>query len=321
MTLKSLKDCVLLLERHGELLRIKEEVDPNLIMAEMHRQVFAIEGPALYFEKVKNSPFPAVSNLFGTLKRADLILQPALERLGDVVQLKANPLFFLKHPIRLFKALLWGLKALPIPSFFPAVKSAKTIVSALPQIKSWPQDGGAFITLPQVYSEDPSAKSLFSSNIGMYRIQMSGNSYVQNSQVGMHYQTHRGLGIHHTKAVARSEKLPVTIFIGGPPALTLGAVMPLPEGLTELTFMGMLSGRNFRFTREKLNGENYLLAADADFCITGTIDPKKLLPEGPFGDHLGYYSLQHLFPYMDIEAIYHRKDAIWPFTVVGRPPH
>ncbi len=320
MALKTLKECVLLLEQNNELLRIKEEVDPFLVMAEIHRQVNSKNGPAIYFEKVKNSPFPAVSNLFGNLKRAELLLQPSLDRLSDVVQLKSNPAFFLRHPFRLLKALIWGTKSLPLPSFFPAVKYAKTTIDQLPQIQCWPQDGGAFITLPQVYSEDPKQKSLFTSNIGMYRVQLSGNSYQKNAQIGMHYQTHRGLGIHHTRAIARNQKLPVSIFVGGAPALTLGAVMPLPEGLAELTFMGMLAGRNFRYAREKSSEAHYILSADADFCITGTIDPHKLLPEGPFGDHLGYYSLKHLFPYVEVDAVYHKKDAIWPFTVVGRPP-
>jgi 4-hydroxy-3-polyprenylbenzoate decarboxylase len=154
------------------------------------------------------------------------------------------------------------------------------------------------------------------SNVGMYRVQLSGNRYARDREVGLHYQIHRGIGIHHAAAVRRNEPLRVSIFVGGPPAHTLAAVMPLPEGLTELLFAGMLNRRRFRFTRR--NG--FAIAAEADFVLTGSVDPLRTLPEGPFGDHLGYYSVAHDFPVMNVESVYHRDDAVWPFTVVGRPP-
>jgi 4-hydroxy-3-polyprenylbenzoate decarboxylase len=149
----------------------------------------------------------------------------------------------------------------------------------------------------------------------MYRIQLAGNRY-QGSEVGFHYQIHRGIGVHHAAAVRRGERLRVSVFVGGPPAHALAAVMPLPEGLSELLFAGMLNRRRFRLARR----EGFAIAADADFVITGTIDPRRTLPEGPFGDHLGYYSLAHEFPVLDVESVYHRDEAVWPFTVVGRPP-
>ncbi|HAH45101.1 MAG TPA: 3-octaprenyl-4-hydroxybenzoate carboxy-lyase, partial [Planctomycetaceae bacterium] len=163
----------------------------------------------------------------------------------------------------------------------------------------------------------PTRGGLMNSNLGMYRIQLSGNEYQPDQQIGMHYQIHRSIGVHHAEAIEKGEPLKVNIFVGGSPAMTLSAVMPLPEGLSELTFAGALSKRAIRMVRNK-NG--LPIYADADFCITGWIDPEKLLPEGPFGDHLGYYSLAHPFPVMNVEAVYHRNDAIWPFTVVGRPP-
>jgi len=153
------------------------------------------------------------------------------------------------------------------------------------------------------------------SNLGMYRLQLAGNRYGGN-EVGLHYQIHRGIGVHHAAAVRRGEPLRVSIFVGGPPAHTLAAVMPLPEGVTELLFAGMLNRRRFRITRR----DGFAIAAEADFVITGRIHPTRTLPEGPFGDHLGYYSLVHDFPVLEVESVYHRDDAVWPFTVVGRPP-
>ncbi|MBL8976243.1 MAG: UbiD family decarboxylase, partial [Myxococcales bacterium] len=178
-------------------------------------------------------------------------------------------------------------------------------------------DGGAVITLPQVYSEDPDAPGFARSNLGMYRVQLSGGQYQADRQIGLHYQIHRGIGVHHAAAIRRGERLRVNIFVGGPPALTVAAVMPLPEGLPELAFAGVLGGRRVRMVRA---GDGLPFAGEADFVITGTIDPQLRLPEGPFGDHLGYYSLAHDFPVLAVEHVYHRSDAIWPFTAVGRPP-
>jgi 4-hydroxy-3-polyprenylbenzoate decarboxylase len=197
------------------------------------------------------------------------------------------------------------------------ILDAQTTIDRLPQLKSWPQDGGPFITLPLVYSEKPSRPGLRFSNLGMYRVQLAGNSYQTNQEVGLHYQLHRGIGCHHAEAMERGEPLRVNIFIGGPPALTVAAVMPLPENIPELYFAGLLGGRRIPM----ICGPGQLpIPAEADFCITGTIIPGKNLPEGPFGDHLGYYSLQHDFPVLAVESVFHRRDAVWPFTSVGRPP-
>jgi 4-hydroxy-3-polyprenylbenzoate decarboxylase len=198
----------------------------------------------------------------------------------------------------------------------PAIQH-ETTIDQLPQIVSWPKDGGAFITLPEVYTEHPGKPGLLSSNLGMYRVQLSGGEYAPNRQIGMHYQIHRSIGVHHAAAIKRGERLPVNVFIGGTPAMILSAVMPLPEGLSELTFAGALGRRAIRM----IKGQSQLpIYAEADFCITGWIDPEKTLPEGPFGDHLGYYSNRQDFPVMEVEKVYHRKDASWPFTGVGRPP-
>jgi 4-hydroxy-3-polyprenylbenzoate decarboxylase len=192
-----------------------------------------------------------------------------------------------------------------------------TTIDRLPQLQSWPDDGGAFVTLPQVYTEDPDRPGLARSNLGMYRVQLSGNKYERNREVGLHYQIHRGIGVHHAAAIRRGEALRVNVFVGGPPALTVAAVMPLPEGLPELGFAGALGGRRIALVTPS---GRLPMSAEADFVICGTVDPHQRKPEGPFGDHLGYYSLRHDFPVLRVERVYHRPDAIFPFTTVGRPP-
>lgn len=317
MGYSSLASCVKDLERKGQLVRVKEEIDPYLEIAEIQRRLYEQQGPAVLFERVKGSPFPAVCNLFGTMDRCRIIFRDTLSRVKKIVALKADPTSFFKHPLSYLGTPFLAVKALPLPAVLrKPVLFQQTNLSLLPQVTSWPMDGGPYVTLPQVYSEDPLSGGVMNSNLGMYRIQMAGNEYLPDQEVGLHYQIHRGIGIHHTHAVQQGEPLKVSIFVGGPPAHTFSAVMPLPEGLTELMFAGLFGNRSFRYARK--NG--HLLSTDADFCIVGTIDPTATKPEGPFGDHLGYYSLTHPFPVMKVEAVYHRKDAIWPFTVVGRPP-
>jgi len=317
MSYKSLKAAVLDLEKHGQLLRIKTEVDPNLEMAEIHRRVYEAQGPAILFENVKGSPFPAVSNLYGTNERTEFLFRHTLEKVQKVIELKADPTYFLKNPTRYLGTPFTALTALPMRSRFGApILYGKTTIDKLPQIKSWKDDGGAFITLPQVFTLPPNSKNMMQSNIGMYRIQLSGNEYVLNQEIGLHYQLHRGIGVHHTQYNEINEPFRCSIFVGGPPSHAFAAIMPLPEGLSEMTFAGLLNGRRFRYVWEN----NQVLSSDADFVITGIIRKGEKKPEGPFGDHLGYYSLQHDFPVMEVENVYHRKDAIWHFTVVGRPP-
>lgn len=317
MAYKSLEESLLDLERHGHLIRIKEEVDPYLEMAAIHLRVFESKGPAILFENVKGSNFKAASNLFGSLDRSKFIFRHTLDAVQKVVELKGDPIKALKNPLKYASAPFTGLSALPMKSWGKVPVSYSTCrVSELPQIKHWPMDGGPFVTLPVVYTEDIEKPGIMNSNLGMYRIQLGGNDYEQDSEIGLHYQLHRGIGVHQTKANAQGKPLKVSIFVGGPPALTLAGVMPLPEGLSELTFAGALGGRRFRYAKK----EGYTLASDADFVITGEVYPGENKPEGPFGDHLGYYSLKHDFPLMKVHKVWHRKNAIWPFTVVGRPP-
>ncbi len=317
MGYKSLTECVADLEAHGHLLRIKEEVDPYLEMAAIHLQVYAQQGPALFFEKVKGSPFPAVSNLFGTLERSKFMFRDSLPNVEKLVSLRSDPIKALKNPLKYAGAALTALSALPMKQSLFKSAFKKTTISELPQIVNWPMDGGPFVTMPQVYTEDPDKPGIMNANLGMYRIQLAGNEYIKDAEIGLHYQIHRGIGIHQAKANAKGQPLKVSVFIGGPPSHPLAAVMPLPEGLSEMTFAGALGNRRFRYFYDD---EGFCLSADADFVITGTVYPHETKPEGPFGDHLGYYSLTHPFPLMKVHNVYHREDAIWSFTVVGRPP-
>ncbi len=317
MIYSSLESCLNDLEAHGHLIRIKEEVDPYLEMAAIHLRVYEAKGPALLFEKVKGTKFRAASNIFGTIERSKFIFRDTLASVQQLVELKGDPMKAIKHPIDHFKTGLAALQALPLknpskqPIFYEEIK-----ISDLPLIQHWPMDGGAFVTLPQVYSEDMDQPGIMKSNLGMYRIQLNGNNYVPDKEIGLHYQLHRGIGVHQTKANRKGLPLKVSCFVGGPPAHTVAAVMPLPEGISEMTFAGVLGGRRFRYAY----ADGFGISTDADFVITGEVFPGDNKPEGPFGDHLGYYSLTHPFPVMRIHKVYAKKNAIWPFTVVGRPP-
>src|SRR5690606_38998097 len=318
MGYRSLAECINDLERHGHLIRIKQEVDPYLEMAAIHMRVYDAQGPALLFENIKGSPFPAVSNLFGTLARSRFMFRDTLEKIKMLVDVKSDPMRALKKPFRYTNVATTALAALPRKVTRNApISHGTTRVGQLPQIVNWPMDGGPYVTMPQVYTEDVTKPGAMNANLGMYRNQLAGNDYIPDTEVGLHYQLHRGIGVHQTKANELGQPLKVSIFVGGPPAHALAAVMPLPEGLSELTFAGALGNRRFRYFYD---AEGFCISADADFVITGTVYPQENKPEGPFGDHLGYYSLVHPFPLMRVHKVYHRKDPIWSFTVVGRPP-
>jgi 4-hydroxy-3-polyprenylbenzoate decarboxylase len=335
---RSMMACVEDLERAGQLLRIREAVDPYLEAAAIHRQVNREKGPAILFENVKGAPFPALSNIFGTMERMAFLFRRSREPLQLMMDGWGDPFALLRQ------ANQWPALARTVSHSFPRrvrsglspsmrigdvkagmrgewqtrlpVLAGECRIRDLPQIQCWPLDGGSFITLPQVCSLPPGDEpAIMESNLGMYRVQLSGNDYIPDREVGLHYQIHRGIGIHHTQAIESEKPLKVSIFVGGPPAHSVAAMMPMPEGMSELIFAGMLAGRAFRYT--VIDG--WVVSADADFCILGTVAPDTK-PEGPFGDHLGYYSLKHPFPYLKVEKVFHRKNAVWPFTVVGRPP-
>lgn len=316
MGFRNLQETVAFLERAGQLRRIEIEVDPYLELGAIQRRVYAAGGPALLFTRVKGCAFPMLGNLFGTLERSRTLFHDSLPVIERLVELKADPgaafreigasLALTRH--------LWHL--LPKSGKSGPLLQHSTTLAQLPQLVSWPDDGGAFITLPQVYTELPGQPGWKKSNLGMYRVQISGGEYAPD-EAGLHYQIHRGIGVHHTAALKIGKPLPVNVFVGGPPSLSLAAVMPLPEGMPEIAFAGLLGGHRLSMVKTP----NGLLApAEADFCLAGYILPEETRPEGPFGDHLGYYSLVHDFPVMKVTHVYHRPGAIWPFTTVGRPP-
>ncbi len=317
MSNRTLQQAVDDLRQSGQLIELDVPIDPYLQAAEIQRRVYQAGGPAILYRRVLGSPFPMVSNLFGTIERTRYLFRHTLKAVQQLVKLKIDPQQAFKHPLKSLQSLPTARNMLPRKVRKGPVLESQTTIDQLPRLTSWPDDGGPFITLPQVYTEDPNRPGLMNSNLGMYRIQLAGNEYRQNQEIGLHYQLHRGIGVHHAAAIQKNEPFRVNIFVGGSPAMTLAAVMPLPEGMSELMFAGALAGHRIGMITQPNRPAIY---AQADFCITGTVDANRLLPEGPFGDHLGYYSLKHDFPVLKVEAVYHRRGAIWPFTVVGRPP-
>lgn len=317
MSYRTLRECIDDLAATGQLVRIDEPVDPHLEVAEIHRRVCQVGGPAVLYARPKGCDFPLVSNLFGTIDRVRFLFRHTLDDVRQLIQLKADPGELLRRPAHWMTVARSAWHALPRRVRRGAVLAHEIPLSRLPHVQSWPDDGGPFITLPLVYTQHPRRPGWRHSNLGMYRVQLAGNQYQPEREVGLHYQIHRGIGVHHAAAIESGLPLRVSVFVGGPPAMTLAAVMPLPEGLPEVVFAGVLGGRRVPLIEQTGSPTIY---ADADFCLTGYVAPGRLLPEGPFGDHLGYYSLRHDFPVLMVEHVYHRPGAVWPFTVVGRPP-
>lgn len=307
----SLREAVEDLEKIGQLRKIVVEVDANLELAAIQRRAWQAGSPALLFTNVKGCRFPVAANLFGTLPRARFLLRHGLRAVEQAMKVRAEPWQLLKAPLETLRLATSLPHLLPKQRRTAPVLACRCELSELPQQVSWPLDGGPFVTLPLVYSEHPRKPGWMGSNLGMYRVQLAGNRYGRN-EVGLHYQIHRGIGVHHAAAVQEQADLSVSVLVGGPPALTIAAVMPLPEGMPELALAGLLAGRRLTVARGAIG--------EADFCIRGRVRPGRTLPEGPFGDHLGYYSLQHDFPVLEVEAVTHRPGAIWPVTSVGRPP-
>ncbi len=315
MSYPSLEAALLDLEKHGMLLRIREEVSPDLLMPKMAEIATQKSMPALLFEHVKGSPFRAAANIFGTMERARFLFRKTWHKAETAIAFHADPISVLKHPKSLVALPGIGLSALPRKSLFAPVLDQTTTLDRLPQICLHRDDGGAFLTFPQVFSQMPGERNILKSNLGMYRIQISGNDYIPNEECGLHYQIERDIAKHHEAALQKNEPFKVSIWLGGPPAHTLAAIMPMPPELSELIFAGLLGGRAFRYQ----NFDGWKISSDADFCILGEVAPG-LKPEGPFGDHLGYYSDRHEFPYLRVKKVFCKKNAIFPFTTVGRPP-
>ncbi len=311
---RNLRQFIEMLRRRGEIVEVRAEVDPDQELAEIHRRVAAADGPALLFANVKGSAFPVATNLFGTLARTELAFG-------------ARPVEFVERAVRLAHELmpptpakLWGARGFLREGMRVGMRRgtrgavlANAVspprLSALPMIKSWPEDGGHFLTLPLVYTESPADGR---HNLGIYRMQRH-----DDATMGMHWQIGKGGGFHYHEAEARGAALPVNVFLGGPPALVLSAVAPLPEGVGELLLASLLLGERLPLAGNPAGP--LPLVAEAEFALVGHVPPGERRPEGPFGDHYGYYSLQHDYPVFHCDAVYHRKGAIYPATVVGKP--
>ncbi|OVE80655.1 4-hydroxybenzoate decarboxylase [bacterium K02(2017)] len=302
------------LRSENEVLDIHEEIDPDLELAEIQRRVVQQKGKAILFHRVKGTEFKVATNLFGSQKRIDIAFS---KRPVNLIKQAVNTLETLFPPnlnkIWQAKNLAWDLLKVGSKKVAngPLLQNQINDLSKLPQIKCWPEDGGAFVTLPLVYTQSPSSQK---PNLGMYRIQL-----FNKNQCGMHIQIHRGGGFHYHEAENKGQSLPAHIYIGGPPACIIAAVAPFPEDISEILLASLLTGSKLKQIQNPQYSELPLLA-DADFCIVGKIPPFKRKAEGPFGDHYGYYSLQHDYPYLEVDKIFHRNDAIYPATVVGRPP-
>ncbi|MDT7541487.1 MAG: 4-hydroxybenzoate decarboxylase subunit [Acidobacteriota bacterium] len=311
---RSLRPFLDLLARENDLIQVEAEVDPCLELAEVHRRVIGEGGPALLFKNVKGSRYPVVTNLFGTAQRIERAFGAKPEALVREMVNVAESLL----PPRPGK--LWAHRHLAVEALRLGTKNVRRArvaevvdrparLDELPILTTWQEDGGPFVTLPLVYTEHPRNGK---HNLGMYRMQR-----FDAGTTGMHWQIHKGGGFHYHEAEAVNESLPVTVFLGGPPALILAAIAPLPEDVPELMLASLLAGE--KIGMKKNDGSTHRLVAEAEFALAGRVPPRERRAEGPFGDHYGYYSLQHDYPVFHVYSVFHRRDAIYPATVVGKP--
>jgi 4-hydroxybenzoate decarboxylase subunit C len=312
---RNLRSFLDLLRRENDLTTIEAEVDPYLELSEIHRRVIAAGGPALLFRRVKGSTFPVVTNLFGTAKRIELAFGPKPEQFIKQVVRVAESLLppkrseLWKHRALVRDFLKLGTRTVSRGPVTEVVEQPARL-DQLPVLTTWQEDGGPFITLPLVYTEHPLTRK---HNLGIYRMQV----YDQTT-AGLHWQIQKGGGFHYHEAESEGQSLPVTVFLGGPPALIISAVAPLPEDVPELLLASLLAEEKLRMTKNPI-GSGPRLVAEAEFALIGRAPPRERRAEGPFGDHYGYYSLQHDYPVFHCEAIARRRDAIYPATVVGKP--
>src|ERR1041385_5273596 len=313
---RNLRSFLELLRRERELVEVGAEVDPYLELAEVHRRVIARGGPALLFRKVRGSRYPVVKNLFGTERRIELAFGPKPEALvrdaAHVAEslLPPRPRALWRHRTLALEALKLGTRRVrraPVAE----VSDRPARLEELPVLTTWDEDGGPFFTLPLVYTEHPTTRR---HNLVVYRMQR-----FDSKTTGMHWQIHKGGGFHYHEAERMNQPLPVTVFLGGPPALILSAIAPLPEDVPELVLASVLAGEKIRVAENPLEGFKHRLVAEAEFALVGQVPPHVRRAEGPFGDHYGYYSLRHDYPVFNVEAVFHRRDAIYPATVVGKP--
>ncbi|HYY56540.1 MAG TPA: UbiD family decarboxylase [Pyrinomonadaceae bacterium] len=313
---RNLRSFLDLLARENDIVTIETEVDPYLELAEIHRRVIERGGPALLFKRVKGSRYPVATNLFGTARRIERAFGPKPEALvREAVKVAESIL-----PPR--PAELWRHRALALEALRLGTRNTRRApvtqvldrparLDQLPVLTTWQEDGGPFFTLPLVYTEHPATAK---HNLGMYRMQR-----YDARTTGLHWQIHKGGGFHYHEAEASNKALPVSMFLGGPPALILSAIAPLPEDVPELVLASVLAGERVGMALNPLPFGHRRLIAEAEFALLGHAPPHERRAEGPFGDHYGYYSLKHDYPVFHVEAVFHRRDAVYPATVVGKP--
>ncbi|MBS1258950.1 MAG: 4-hydroxybenzoate decarboxylase subunit C [Candidatus Scalindua arabica] len=310
----SLQDFIKYLDSNGELIRIKTEVDARLEVTEISIRALKEGMPALLFENVKGAKFPLAMNVLASDKRIELALGKHPDRLGEELitfmedAMPPGPKVFFKHAgitKRIFSTL-------PRKTCSPT--SQEVVINPdlndIPIITSWPEDGGPFITLPQVFTYDPHDGKR---NVGMYRMQI-----FDGQTTGMHWQIQKGGGFHYYQARKLGREFEIAVALGTDPALLLATVAALPEGIDEVMFSGFLRSRRTRMVKGK--SVSIKVPADAEFILEGTVHLTELRMEGPFGDHFGHYSHASKFPVFHISKVTHRKNAIYPTTVVGLPP-
>lgn len=321
MPYKNLKEFIRILEEEGELLRIKEFVNPELEISEITDRFSKTEGggKALLFENT-GTGFPVLTNAMGSERRMALAL--GVEKIEDIEKRIDSLLKELTEPKTNFFSKLSLLPSLArISNYFPSRQKTKAPcqeiilrepdLSILPVLKTWPFDGGRFFTLPLVFTSDPETGER---NMGMYRMQVMGKN-----KTGMHWHRHKTGANHYEKYKSLGKKMPVAVVLGGDPAITFSATAPLPENLDELLLAGFLREKSVGLT--KCLTQDVLVPADSEIVLEGYVDPEEeKVIEGPFGDHTGFYSLEDFYPLFHITCITHRKNAVYPATLVGIPP-
>ncbi len=309
----NIREMIELLRRSGELAVVDAPVSSDQEIAEIHRRVISAKGPALLFTNVEGSEFPVVTNLFGTTARVERafgtrpkgFVSDAVEAVMHAVPPKPSDFWRYKHlPWQAKNFRLSTRRSGPIGE----VKQSPELTK-IPLLKLWPEDGGHFVTLPLVYTQSPTEGK---PNLGMYRIQR-----YDDRRTGVHWQIGKGGGFHYMEAEEKNIPLPVSIFVGGPPALILSAIAPLPEKVPEILLASLLLGKPLPVVRSK--NWPHPVPAECEFALLGHVPPHKRKGEGPFGDHYGYYSNKHPYPVFHCKKVWRRKDAIWPATVVGKP--
>jgi 4-hydroxy-3-polyprenylbenzoate decarboxylase len=321
MAYKNLQDFIRTLEKAGELRRIQAEVDPELEISEIACRVMRGTGPALLFERVRGSAYPLLINAMGSEKRMALALgAESLDAKAAEIEGLLDWVWSQVRDFKLLKAIPQGLTKLPaalsvIPKRVTHPVCQEIIddeagFDSLPVLKCWPGDGGRFLTLPLVCTEDPESGT---KNVGMYRMQV-----YDRRTAGMHWHIHKDGAHFFEKYRKRGERMPVAVALGCDPAVTYASTAPLPEGVWEMLFAGFLRGKGAEICTATLSG--LAVPADAEFILEGYVDPGELRREGPFGDHTGFYSLEDDYPVFHLERITRRKNPVYPATIVGIPP-